>query len=1853
MSIAGDAGGPGAYSLSHLLGKNSLAETYVGEERTSGRPVVFKLFPTVRLEKERQHVVETLRAYAQVLHPGLVRVLEVGLRENSPFVVTEYAQSGSPRQRYLQGTRLRPEIVLPAVLQIGTALQHLHRQGLFHLDLKPENILLKDDGSLMLSDAGLLSLPALWQDRLAAERDNAAYLAPEQIMGLPVAASDQYALACLIYEWLSGHPPFIGSFREICAQHLHAPPPPLMGPASEELKAVLRRALEKDPGKRFPTLQAFIEACALAMRGTASQPVTASASSGSSSPVPKSLVLPPASSEQVLHQQEGKMAAEEQISQRRLCRLCRQPLPSTRLALACPSCGYPSDLQEEQRFLEQLLAELSRLAQAGAASMHLGTLASLSVPSLLALKRQVRYGAASVPLGLAIDRYWRRLLEVRQLMAREQLHGTSLAPSKAQAPQRMAAPPAVSGAAAAAPGQPAPQYGTEPAQLDDTLVRKALQAQQLQEPQHAAAQAPAASQQPALPPVLHSAHPVGEHAPASASQSSRQASEPGFQAPVASVGRPQIAMLQPSAAAISRAVSEPASLGRPPLPPRPPRPPLPSPITTLRPLIESPAALMVALGTFLLLAALLVFHIAAPEYALPVTICAQGFFALMVVITGRSRHFREFRGIYALFFALTVPLLFPDLRSIVPNGTPWLLALTALYGAVTYGVLAVSQRFSPFAILCAVALAVTDVSLVWAISPSSWGWWTASGLLVLALIETEALGDPQLAPGESPLARLLQTSWDVLRAPLAFSAQFLAYVLSCLAGLLSLLLLLLLLISQRTIDYSSTIPLSAFPITLLLALAWFMRADARLRRSSQYPLLALITLIVPLTCSLIVPQHARLMSSLDLLLLSAAFEGYARLAPPSLWPYLRPERWLTALRFLLLLLVPFLAVLPSQVTGQAGNLLLGSSLVFASAALLLLMSLWPAPEAAAEGNQRLALHVSPWLLLLPGSLLVWGYAALGQALNWASAGPLWWFGLFCGALLALSSVIHRLAGRQWAAPWEIVALAVALLILVLLPLQQDLLAMTLVPLLIGMVSYGLLIMQRRSLWLFLPGLFLGVGLLLLGLWIAESRGEMDAWAIVLLASSVLLPPLAATLRRFLPAGPAALPRGTPQDWQAERLFTFWEWDWPLTAVALGTSLWLAVLLLVDWTHSFDHSLPQWYWSSMALASLSPGSEWLAVGEALVMALTSYLAGLWARTRLWLVPAALLALVALWLAQNEFVALTAVAVGTAVVGMLVSHLRGQRWALPWYVAGLFSLLLVMGHALPPRENTPQAYSAFVLLGLAGVVTAVGLAGKQPEPLWLAPLLLLEGSIATLLSPQSLSNALLLLGQVPLSALAGLGLRAWQRRRPQVAGGRWRWTLPWYTAGLVSIGATSFALLDPQLWATSLPALAQLGPYVLLACAGLATAVALLEQTPALLWLVPLLTVLATLTAQRYQGPALLPPVLVLLCTLVALVTSQLVQGRLMHLSTLSASRLRLRLGAPWYVTAAFAACATPTFPFVTENLGATTVAILLLVYTLLAFVVAVGERWPLASLATSIFGLWGLGEITGVPALTWLLLPVGIGALAIAFLADRLLRSNTSGWSPALTRLIRPSWALAWVPFIVLTWSMLGLFHPHPWPVTRLPAADSWGPALAALLVYGSGLLLRQVAVCWLGVLLALFSIVQLSAGSGQGRPDMAGLALFCLLCTIGLACGALLERHWPLRAYVFPLLAANCSGVLAVGITGTLATEQSSVLGASALLLGYGLLIWLLALGLRLPVLTLLTGLWTAWGLVLLVGFQQLSLPFPLPQVFLTRDQILTIIGTIATLLGLLGLRRRPDQSVSWRRGAPSTSAPSHEEKAR
>ena len=156
--------------------------------------------------------------------------------------------------------------VLPAVLQAACALQYLHNHHVIHCDVKPENMLLGPHNEVWLADFGIATTvpPAPGKRYSGREvRGTARYMAPEQIHGNPLPASDQYALAVMVYEWLCGQPPFHGSALGICVHHVSTPPPklrehvPSISPAVER---VVLKALGKDPHKRFAHVLEFASA---------------------------------------------------------------------------------------------------------------------------------------------------------------------------------------------------------------------------------------------------------------------------------------------------------------------------------------------------------------------------------------------------------------------------------------------------------------------------------------------------------------------------------------------------------------------------------------------------------------------------------------------------------------------------------------------------------------------------------------------------------------------------------------------------------------------------------------------------------------------------------------------------------------------------------------------------------------------------------------------------------------------------------------------------------------------------------------------------------------------------------------------------------------------------------------------------------------------------------------------------------------------------------------------------------------------------------------------------------------------------------------------------------------------------------------------------------------------------------------------------------------------------------------------------------------------------------------------------------------------------------------------------------
>ena len=200
----------------------------------------------------------------QLVHPYIVRVLDFGIEGKTPFLVMDYAPNGTLRRRHPKGTHLLLTTIVPYVQQIADALQYAHDEKIIHRDIKPENLLVGRHNDILLSDFGIaIVAQSSHYQGIQNMAGTIAYMAPEQIQGKPRPASDQYALAVVVYEWLSGSRPFHGSFTEIAAQPLTVQPSSLherIPTISTAVNQVVLKALAKDPRERFGSVREFASA---------------------------------------------------------------------------------------------------------------------------------------------------------------------------------------------------------------------------------------------------------------------------------------------------------------------------------------------------------------------------------------------------------------------------------------------------------------------------------------------------------------------------------------------------------------------------------------------------------------------------------------------------------------------------------------------------------------------------------------------------------------------------------------------------------------------------------------------------------------------------------------------------------------------------------------------------------------------------------------------------------------------------------------------------------------------------------------------------------------------------------------------------------------------------------------------------------------------------------------------------------------------------------------------------------------------------------------------------------------------------------------------------------------------------------------------------------------------------------------------------------------------------------------------------------------------------------------------------------------------------------------------------------
>jgi serine/threonine protein kinase len=255
------------YRIVELLGRGGTSVVYRAEHVRLGRPAALKLLAPVLGEAGfRERFLRESQLAASIDHPSILPVYDAGEEDGFLYIAMACVEGSDLKTFLAEEGRLPLRRALRIVGQIGSALDAAHARGLVHRDVKPANILVGADDRAYLSDFGVVKeLSSNGMTRTGTFVGTIEYCAPEQIEGGAVdGRADVYALACVLYESLTGETPFHRpSEVAVLNAHLHAPPPKLTRAAPElpgALEPVIAKALSKSPLDRYATCAEFLAA---------------------------------------------------------------------------------------------------------------------------------------------------------------------------------------------------------------------------------------------------------------------------------------------------------------------------------------------------------------------------------------------------------------------------------------------------------------------------------------------------------------------------------------------------------------------------------------------------------------------------------------------------------------------------------------------------------------------------------------------------------------------------------------------------------------------------------------------------------------------------------------------------------------------------------------------------------------------------------------------------------------------------------------------------------------------------------------------------------------------------------------------------------------------------------------------------------------------------------------------------------------------------------------------------------------------------------------------------------------------------------------------------------------------------------------------------------------------------------------------------------------------------------------------------------------------------------------------------------------------------------------------------------
>jgi len=256
----------GKYVITGRIGRGGMGMVYRGYDEVLERDVAVKILTVEGSEDDehRKRFEIEAKAAAKLQHPNIVTVFELGEDRGIPFIAMELLPGADLESLLRSGESLLLQEKLDIMGQVCRGLQYAHEHRVIHRDVKPSNIRVLEDGSAKIMDFGIAKLGQTGVTKSGMMVGTVHYMSPEQIRGRPLdGRNDVFSAGVILYELLTGRRPFVGEGpTQILYRIVHDDPPPIaaeLGECGDRLKAVVARALAKDPDSRYPSAAALAD----------------------------------------------------------------------------------------------------------------------------------------------------------------------------------------------------------------------------------------------------------------------------------------------------------------------------------------------------------------------------------------------------------------------------------------------------------------------------------------------------------------------------------------------------------------------------------------------------------------------------------------------------------------------------------------------------------------------------------------------------------------------------------------------------------------------------------------------------------------------------------------------------------------------------------------------------------------------------------------------------------------------------------------------------------------------------------------------------------------------------------------------------------------------------------------------------------------------------------------------------------------------------------------------------------------------------------------------------------------------------------------------------------------------------------------------------------------------------------------------------------------------------------------------------------------------------------------------------------------------------------------------------------